>query len=66
MFDWIKGYLLGNLPDKGSFSVLSVGSGAGDFDFLFIQNLKSKFKTLEYVFLEPNKVFCQDFKARIA
>lgn len=66
MFEWIQDNLLGNFPDKESFSVLSVGSGAGDFDFQFIQILKSKFKALEYVALEPNKVFCQEFKAMIA
>lgn len=66
MLDWIQDNLLANLPGKESFSVLSVGSGAGDFDFQLIQILKSKFKALEYVALEPNKVFCQEFKARIA
>jgi len=66
MLDWVQDYLLGNLPGTESFSVLSVGSGAGDFDFQLIKILKSKFKALEYVALEPNKVFCQEFKARVA
>jgi SAM-dependent methyltransferase len=66
MFNWIQDNLLGNLPDKESFSVLSVGSGAGDFDFRLIQILKSKFKALEYIALEPNKVLLQEFDARIA
>lgn len=65
MFDWIHNKLIGNLPDKESFSVLSVGSGTGDFDFQFIKILKSKFKVLDYVALEPNKVFCQECKDRI-
>jgi SAM-dependent methyltransferase len=66
MFYWIQDNLRGNLPDKENFSVLSIGSGTGDFDFQFIQILKSKFKNLEYVALEPNEVFCQEFKTRIA
>jgi SAM-dependent methyltransferase len=63
---WIEDSLLGDLPDKPAFSVLSIGSGSGDFDMRFIQLLKSRFPKLDYVGLEPNEVHCKEYRARIA
>lgn len=64
--EWIQNIYVKNLPLMNNFSILSVGSGTGDFDFQFIQAIKPKVKTLEYTTLEPNEFFGQKIKDRIA
>lgn len=56
--------LLDSLPHKENISILSVGSGSGDFDLQLIELVASKFKSVDYVAIEPNKVHSQQFKIR--
>ncbi|MBW2739037.1 MAG: methyltransferase domain-containing protein [Deltaproteobacteria bacterium] len=64
MRQWIHDNLLDSLPHKENISILSVGSGSGDFDFQLIKLVASKFKSVDYVAVEPNKVHSQQFKIR--
>ena len=56
--------LLDSLPHKENISILSVGSGSGDFDLQLIELVASKFKSVDYVAVKPNKVHSQQFKIR--
>lgn len=64
MRQWIHDNLLDSLPHKENISILSVGSGSGDFDLQLIELVASKFKSVDYVAVEPNKVHSQQFKIR--
>ena len=64
MRQWIHDNLLDSLPHKENISILSVGSGSGDFDLQLIELVASKFKRVDYVAVEPNKVHSQQFKTR--
>ncbi len=64
MRQWIHDNLLDSLSHKENISILSVGSGSGDFDLQLIELLASKFKSVDYVAVEPNKVHSQQFKIR--
>lgn len=63
---WVQQHLLGRLTAKPSFTVLSVGTGSGDFDFKFIKALQSKIKELQYVAEEPNQEFCKKLRIWLA
>jgi hypothetical protein len=65
MFRWIQDKLLRNLSKKDYCFILSVGSGAGDFDLQFIGTFKEKFRFIEYVAVEPNDIHCQQFKTKL-
>ena len=59
MLRWSQERLLPRLPVKSPFAVLSVGAGSGDFDRRFALLLRSRFKQLEYVMVEPNETLCR-------
>lgn len=62
MLMWIQNKLLTEIPKKDRYSILSVGSGAGDFDSQLIKVLKNEFGFIEYVVVEPYDTYCQQFK----
>lgn len=64
MRQWIHDNLLDSLPHKENISILSVGSGSGDFDLQLIKLVASKFKSVDYVAVEPNKVHSRQFKIK--
>lgn len=64
MRQWIYNNLLDSLPHKENISILSVGSGSGDFDLQLIELVASRFRSVDYVAVEPNKVHSQRFKIR--
>lgn len=65
MMRWLRSDFLGKLSPKGSFSVLSVGSGNGNFDLRLIEMLRGKFKRIRYTAIEPNKTQSEKFRAKI-
>lgn len=65
MCQWIQDNLLDNLPHKENISILSVGSGSGNFDLQLIELVASRFRSVDYVAVEPNKVHSEQFKKRI-
>jgi len=66
MLRWIKKTLLNRLPSKDRLSVLSIGSGNGNFDLPLIEIPREKFNLIRYAALEPNKAQCEHFKATTA
>ncbi len=55
---WCQEILVPELPSKPSVSVLSVGTGNGDFDQRLIPVLQTRQNNLDYVMLEPNATHC--------
>ncbi|MEW6386611.1 MAG: class I SAM-dependent methyltransferase [Thermodesulfobacteriota bacterium] len=66
MLKWSGEVLPGLLPAKEQLSILSVGSGTGEFDVEFARLLQAKFKSLQYVTIEPNLTECRQLQSRIA
>jgi histamine N-methyltransferase len=64
MLTWFRKFTSDDLKEKDSTncSILSVGAGNGNFDLLAMAKLKHKFKSLNYVAVEPNKALCLQFK----
>lgn len=62
ILEWIQNKLLTEIPKKDRYTILSVGSGAGDFDYQLIRRFKDKFDFIEYTAIEPNDTCCQQFK----
>lgn len=62
ILEWVQNKLLTEIPKKDCYTILSVGSGAGDFDYQLIRRFKDKFDFIEYIAVEPNDTCCQQFK----
>jgi histamine N-methyltransferase len=65
MLRWCQEQLVARLPVKSPFSVLSVGTGNGDFDWRLIPILQTQLRNLDYVMVEPNKILAAGLRERL-
>jgi anti-anti-sigma factor len=55
IIDWIEKDFLPSLAVEKPVNILSIGSGTGDFDLIFMKALRTKARDVSYVALDPNE-----------